>query len=117
MIRSDYRAPTPPDYAVVRCLWIHQEAAVSWALFHDPSRMRSRMLGSISETAEQVVNAPLGRVTIERTRMLHEKSENSKECLERAQERWEAERDMFKGMAAAKRMPITIIMLEIALPV
>ncbi len=41
--------------------------------------------------------------------MFGQRIENFSECLEVPQERWEAQQDMSKGMAAAKRMPITIM--------
>lgn len=60
--RSDYTAPEQRDYVVERCPWIHQEAVVSSELVRDPSRMRSLILGSISEMAGQAVDDPFGCV-------------------------------------------------------
>lgn len=110
MIRSGYKEPERRDYGVERCLWIHREAVVSMALLHDPSHRRSRTLGNIFETARQVVGAPLlGYRGIEEQeqktktkRMFDQRIENFSECLEVPQERWEAQQDMSKGMAAAR---------------
>lgn len=84
------------DYVIVRCLWIHQEAVAYLELFHYECRMCNyhrpeKIFGMEEQTAGNPLSDAYDRQRNDgkMVRMLHEKIENSRECLLSFKERKE----------------------------